>query len=133
VRLRSNPSTFLDASGAARNFFLVQLGDAELEVETLFVAHIDKMCRLLHLSHHSGTATAVDVPLRPIIRDAIEHDSFAIILAHNHPSGDARPSRSDLLVTQRLAMAAAALDFSVVDHLVFGGRDCTSLRAEGYL
>ncbi|HET7281679.1 MAG TPA: JAB domain-containing protein [Sphingomicrobium sp.] len=55
------------------------------------------------------------------------------MLAHNHPSGDPRPSDSDLHATRRLATAAAALDCAVVDHLVFGRNECTSLRQLGYL
>jgi DNA repair protein RadC len=75
----------------------------------------------------------VDFPLRNIILDAARHGSAAILLAHNHPSGDPRPSDSDLGATRRLATAAEALDCTVVDHLVFGGTECTSLRRLGYL
>jgi len=56
-----------------------------------------------------------------------------IVLAHNHPSGDAQPSDSDRIATRRLAAAAEALDCTVLDHLVFAGSDCTSLRRLGYL
>jgi DNA repair protein RadC len=54
-------------------------------------------------------------------------------LAHNHPSGDARPSESDCRVTRRLAAAAEILDCTILDHLVFAGSDCTSLRRMGLL
>jgi DNA repair protein RadC len=57
----------------------------------------------------------------------------AILLAHNHPSGDPRPSDSDLRATRRLAVAAEALDCRLLDHLVFAGAECTSLRRLGYL
>jgi DNA repair protein RadC len=55
------------------------------------------------------------------------------VLAHNHPSGDPRPSQSDLRSTRRLATAAEALDCTILDHLVFAGAECTSLRRLGYL
>jgi DNA repair protein RadC len=71
--------------------------------------------------------------LRQIIIDASHHGSAGIVLAHNHPSGDARPSDSDCRATRRLASAAEALDCTVLDHLVFAGKDCTSLRQLGYL
>jgi DNA repair protein RadC len=73
------------------------------------------------------------LPIREIIVDAARHGSAGILLAHNHPSGDARPSTSDCLATRRLATAAQALDCAVVDHLIFGGAECTSLRRLGYL
>ena len=72
-------------------------------------------------------------PLRDIIADAATHGSAGIVLAHNHPSGDARPSESDRRATRRLASAAEALDCAVLDHLVFGGDDCTSFRRIGLL
>ena len=59
--------------------------------------------------------------------------SAGIVLAHNHPSGDARPSDSDCRATRRLATAAEALDCTLVDHLIFAGDDCTSLRRMGLL
>ncbi len=85
--------------------------------------------RCLHLSRHEGDESGADFPMRTIIADAREHGSAGIVLAHNHPSGDARPSDSDCRATRRLATAAEALDCTVLDHLVFGGEECTSLRA----
>lgn len=75
----------------------------------------------------------MDFPLRDIIVDAAVHGSTAILLAHNHPSGDASPSDSDLRATRRLASLAEALDCKLLDHLVFAGDKCTSLRRLGYL
>jgi DNA repair protein RadC len=75
----------------------------------------------------------VDFPLREIIKDAALHGSAGIVLAHNHPSGDARPSDRDCRATRRLAAAAEALDCTILDHLIFGGADCSSLRQLGYL
>jgi DNA repair protein RadC len=72
-------------------------------------------------------------PLKTIITDAAQHHSAGIILAHNHPSGDPRPSDSDFRATRRLASAAEAIDCTVLDHLVFAGAECTSLRRLGYL
>jgi len=59
--------------------------------------------------------------------------SAAIVLAHNHPSGDPRPSESDMRATRKLAAAAEALDCAVLDHLVFGEREVSSLRQMGHL
>ncbi len=55
------------------------------------------------------------------------------MLAHNHPSGDPTPSSGDKRATGQLAAAAEALDCTVLDHLVFGGDECTSFRQMGLL
>jgi len=71
--------------------------------------------------------------MKTIIADAVAHGSAGIVLAHNHPSGDARPSDSDCRATRRLAVAAEALDCTVLDHLIFAGSEFTSFRKIGLL
>jgi len=123
----------LDGLASAKSFFAGCLEGSNLSLESLWVAHVDDEARCLHISRHQGDESGADFPLRTIIADAAEHGSAAIILAHNHPSGDPRPSRSDCISTRRLAAAAEALDCTILDHLVFGGRDCSSMRQMGYL
>lgn len=123
----------LDGLAAARAFFVSCLAESDSARETLWVAHVDDEARCLHLSRHDGDETGAEFPLRQIIADAAEHGSAGILLAHNHPSGDARPSDADCRSTRRLASAAEALDCAVLDHLVFAGDDCTSFRRIGLL
>jgi len=56
-----------------------------------------------------------------------------VIIAHNHPSGDARPSDADYRATRKLARAGEAIDLAVLDHLIFGASDCSSMRRMGLL
>ena len=130
---RAEIPTKLDQPATARQFFSSCFSEQDPSNESLWVAHLDGESRCLHVSRHDGDACGVDFPLRRIILDAARHGSAAILLAHNHPSGDPRPSESDFRVTRRLATAAEALDCRVVDHLVFAGAECTSLRGLGYL
>ena len=123
----------LDGLAAARQFFAGCLADTDPTRETLWVAHVDEQARCVHLSWHTGDEAGANFPLREIISDAAAHGTAGIVLAHNHPSGDARPSDSDCRSTRRLANAAEALDCAVLDHLVFAGRECTSFRKLGYL
>lgn len=123
----------LDGVAAARDFFAGCMADADPSRENLWVAHVDEEARCLHVSRHQGDDTGAHFPLRQIIADAAVHRSSGIVLAHNHPSGDPRPSDSDCRATRRLATAAEALDCTVLDHLVFAGTECTSLRTLGYL
>ncbi|MFL6758907.1 JAB domain-containing protein [Sphingomonas sp.] len=123
----------LDGLAAARAFFAGCIADSDPSRESLWVAHVDDEARCLHVSRHDGDETGTDFPIRQIIADAAVHGSTGMVLAHNHPSGDPRPSESDCRATRRLATAAEALDCTVLDHLVFGGAECTSLRRLGYL
>lgn len=123
----------IDGLAAARTFFTDCFAESDPTLERLWVAHLDKQLTCLHLSHHEGDEAGTDFPLRSIICDAAAHNSAAILLAHNHPSGDATPSDGDKRATARLACAAEALDCTIVDHLVFAGSDCTSFRRLGLL
>jgi DNA repair protein RadC len=118
---------------AARQFFSGCFAEFDVARESLWVAHVDDRARCLHVSCHEGDAMGMHFPLKTIICDAAQHHSAGIILAHNHPSGDPRPSDSDFRATRRLASAAEAIDCTLLDHLVFAGAECTSLRRLGYL
>ena len=123
----------LDGVTAATTFFADCFNSSDPRLERLWVAHVDEQSRCLHLSHHEGNVETTDFPLKTIIADAVRHASTGIILAHNHPSGDARPSEADCRATRRLASAAEALDCTILDHLIFAGGNCASLRQLGYL
>jgi DNA repair protein RadC len=123
----------LDGLAAAREFFAGCIADSDPTRESLWVAHVDEGSRCVHVSRHAGDETGARFPLRDIIADAAEHGSVGIVLAHNHPSGDPRPSDSDFRCTRRLATAAEALDCTVLDHLVFAGAECASFRKLGLL
>jgi DNA repair protein RadC len=116
---------------ASRSFFAPCFASATHE--RLWVAHVDEEALCIHLTSYEGGIDAVDIPVRSIIGDAIRLDSAGIILAHNHPSGQCTPSRSDKVATRALALAAEAIDLTLLDHLVFAGRDCASFRRLGLL
>ncbi len=87
--------------------------------ETLRVLFLDARHRLIADEQmQRGTIDQVVLYPRIILRRAIELDAEAVILVHNHPSGDPTPSSADLRVTERLAAMAQSLDIAVVDHIV---------------
>ena len=130
---RAEPPLKLDGLASARSFFAGCMADSDPSREGLWVAHVDGQANCLHLSRHDGDETGAGFPLRDIIADAAAHSSAAILLAHNHPSGDPTPSHADCRVTRRLATAAEAIDCTILDHLVFGGDECASFRQMGLL
>src|SRR2546430_16733610 len=91
----------LDGLAAAREFFAGCLGEEDPHRESLWVAHLDDEAYCVHVSCHEGDETGTHFPLREIIADAASHRSAGIVLAHNHPSGDAHPSDSDCRATRR--------------------------------
>jgi DNA repair protein RadC len=80
-----------------------------------------------------GTVDHTPVYPREIIKRALEHGACAIILVHNHPSGDPTPSRADVEMTREIAAAAKALKIAIHDHLVIGRGGHASFKALGLL
>jgi DNA repair protein RadC len=80
-----------------------------------------------------GTVDHAPVYPREIIKRALEHGASALILAHNHPSGDPTPSKADIAMTQEIAQAAKALKITIHDHLVIGRGGHASFKSLGLL
>ena len=122
----------LETPQATRAFLLAQLRDRPYEVFCLL--HLDNRHRLIAFEElFRGTIDGASVHPREVVRQALAHNSAAVILAHNHPSGVAEPSQADELITQRLRDALGLVDIRVLDHLVIGGSRCTSFAERGLL
>ncbi|WP_379922504.1 JAB domain-containing protein [Erythrobacter sp. R86502] len=80
-----------------------------------------------------GTINTLTLRMRTLLAEALRRDAAGIILAHSHPSGHCRPSRSDIAATRRLAEVARALDIALIDHLIFTHEAVYSMRAGGFL
>lgn len=117
----------------ARQFFEHCFAATDPAIETLFVAYLDRMACCIRLSRHDGDAHGVEWPLRTILVEAAHCNCVGLMVAHNHPSGDATPSASDRDMTRRLATATEAIDIVLLDHLVVGGDHVSSFRRMGLL
>lgn len=103
-------------------------------VEVAAFAYCDDAGRMLGLRHARGAATdAVDLPVRRVAIDALSLDAAVVVMAHNHPLGEAWPSRADRDATRRLADALRALGVRLHEHLVVGSEGAWSFRAAGLL
>ena len=80
-----------------------------------------------------GTVDHVPVYPREVVKRALELDASALILVHNHPSGDPTPSEADIAMTLKVQDACAALGLTLHDHIIVGRSRETSFRAQGYL
>jgi DNA repair protein RadC len=109
-------------------------------VEVLQLVLVNTRRRLLAVQNIShGTLDTILVHAREVFAAAIAHRASAIILAHNHPSGDPTPSEADIKVTRDLVRAGQLLNINVLDHIILGQatterpKDFLSLRELGYL
>ena len=106
----------------------------EADVESLIVLLLDARMRLLRVSVVAKGALAhIAVTAREVFRHPLEHNAAAIVLCHNHPSGDVEPSRQDLQFTHRMTIAAHTLQIDLLDHLIVAKRAYFSFRTAGLL
>lgn len=104
------------------------------EVEQFRCLYLDRK-NVLIADEALGRGTVDHVPVYPreIMRRAIEHSASALILVHNHPSGDPTPSEADITMTARIAAAAEVMGITIHDHLVIGKGSEVSFRSSGLL
>ena len=103
-------------------------------VERVRVLHLNTRNMLIRDELLSeGTIDEAPVYVREVIRRALDLGSAAIILVHNHPSGDPAPSRADIDLTKAIALAGKPLGIGVHDHLIIGRQGHVSLRAQGLI
>ena len=107
---------------------------AHRETEQFRVLFLDrKNCLIADEEQAKGTVDHVPVYPREIAKRALELNASALILVHNHPSGDPSPSASDIAMTDRILQALDALGITLHDHLIIGKSSELSFRSSGYL
>jgi DNA repair protein RadC len=106
---------------------------AEAAGEKLAVLHLDGERRPIATEELDLEQAGGLLPIRAIVAAALERGTKGLVIAHNHPSGDPRPSRADVDATRRLADTAANLGMRLYDHLIFAGGERLSFRELGLL
>jgi DNA repair protein RadC len=110
-------------------YLRARCGHARLE--ELRVLHLDTKNQLIHEQLFPGSVDEAPFQIREILRRALEVGAASIILAHNHPSGDPKPSASDREITQRLSRAANDIGVMMLDHIIVTRTKSFSFRLEG--
>jgi len=122
------PSINSPADGAA----LLQYEMSALEQEHLRVILLDRRNRVLEtVEVYKGSVNSSQVRVGELFKDAIRVNASAVIVVHNHPSGDPTPSPDDVAVTRAIVQAGKLLDIDVLDHLVIGQGKWVSLKERG--
>jgi DNA repair protein RadC len=117
---------------AVKQYLQLQLGRRTHEV--FAVMFLDSQNRLLAMEElFRGTLTQTSVYPREVVLHALKHQSAAVVLAHNHPSGTVQPSRADEALTQTLKAALALVDVRVLDHVIVGPGQALSMAEQGQI
>lgn len=107
---------------------------AEQKTEQFRLLFLDnKNALIADEEQQRGTVNHTPVYPREVVKRALELGASALILVHNHPSGDPTPSQDDIAMTKEVAAAADKLGISVHDHIIIGRKGHASLRSLGYL
>jgi len=114
----------------AANLVLLEMG--VLEKEEVRVVILDTRNRVLSIpTIYVGSLNTNVVRMAELFRDAIKQNAAAIIVVHNHPSGDPTPSPEDVRLTEMLVQAGKLMDIEVLDHLIIGQGRFISLKERG--
>lgn len=122
----------LENPQTTREFVRMRLRD--LPHEVFCCLYLDNRCRVIGFEElFRGTIDGASVHPREVVKHALARNAASVILAHNHPSGQAQPSRADELITRRLKESLALVDIKVLDHLVVGDGVCESFAERGLI
>lgn len=131
-RQQPNDRALIDSPEAAAHVLLPQFANADRE--RCVAGYVDTKHRLLSVVTVSiGSIDHTFMAPREVFRDALLENAAAVVLAHNHPSGDPEPSADDVAVSQRLVRAGSLIGVEVLDHLVIGADQWVSLARRGVL
>ena len=126
------PGAVFTTSSSVRDWLRLQL--TQEQREEFSVLWLDNQHRLIaYDTLFLGTINTITVHPREIVKAGLKHNAAAAVLAHNHPSGLAEPSKADRQITTRIQQALELVDIRLLDHLVVGGMDVISFAERGWL
>jgi len=132
ISRRFTATNVLNSTALSKQFFITRL--SELECEVFCVTFLNNQCQLLACEQmFRGSIRSAAVYPREIVKRALVLNAGQVILAHNHPSGQVKPSGDDLKITEEIQVALALIDVKVVDHIIVGGTQAMSFSEKGLL
>jgi len=106
-----------NTSLALKKYLQIRLKHKQREIFVCLL--LNPQLRVIHYEElFHGTLTQVPVYPREIVKLALKHNAHAVVLGHNHPSGEARPSAADLAITRQVKQALDTMDISLIDHII---------------
>jgi len=128
---RASLSDILDSSEKAGRYLLPRFfGERD---EVVYLVCLDAKCKVLNCRlMFRGSVNSASVSIRKIVETALSFNATSVILAHNHTSGIALPSREDQITTRRIEEALRAVDITLADHIIVADDDFVSLADSGF-
>jgi DNA repair protein RadC len=127
-------ATVLDSPDSLKSFWRSRLGG--LRIEVFEVAYLDSACKLMRdgvETLEEGTVDRAVVYPRRVVEAALRRGAAALVVAHNHPNGDVRPSEQDKVLTRALVLATNTVQMKLLDHFIVSPDTVFSFRGEGLL
>lgn len=116
----------------ARDYFCHRIGSSDREVFS--VLFLDTKHRMIACEDlFFGTIDGAEVHPREVVKRALNHNAAAVIVSHNHPSGNLDPSPADITVTRRLREALSLVNVRLLDHIIVGGGRSNALSSTGHV
>ena len=124
--------TLFDSPATVKTYLRTKL--AGFEHEVFAVLFLDARHRLIdYMELFRGTIDSAQVHPREVVKEALRRNAAAVILSHNHPSGDPTPSAADRALTARLKQALDLVDVRLLDHVVVASDGTASLAERGWI
>ncbi len=128
---KSRQDTILDSTDKYGHYLLQRFYGRRME--TVYLLCLDAKCKVLGCQLvGEGDVNSANIPMRRMVEIALATNATTVVLAHNHPSGLAIPSREDVMTTRQLASALGAIDIVLADHVVVADGDFVSMVQSGY-
>lgn len=132
LRAEASAGPVIQSWSALLDYCRMSMGQKKSEeFRVLFLNH--KHALLADEAQQQGTVNHAPVYPREVVKRALELGASAVILVHNHPSGDPTPSKDDVQITKQVVAAAAALNIQVHDHLIIAGKAHYSFKSHGLI
>jgi DNA repair protein RadC len=126
------PSHYFEEPQAVKNY--LKLHCAEQEHESFFLMLLNNKHGLITLTElFRGTIDAATIYPREVVKTTLQFNAAAVVLAHNHPSGDCTASFADQCITQKLVKALKLIDVPVLDHIIVGHGESYSFAEHGLI
>ncbi|EPM4772791.1 RadC family protein [Pseudomonas aeruginosa] len=132
IECKMQRGTSFTSPAAVKEYLRAKLAGFEHEVfAALFMDTQHRLIEYAEMFH--GTIDGASVYPRELVKEALRLNAVAVIVSHNHPSGNPEPSGADRTLTQRLKEALGLVDVRVLDHIIVAGTDTTSFAERGLI
>ena len=132
IERKMQRGTSFTSPAAVKEYLCAKL--AGFEHEVFAVLFMDTQHRLIEYREmFHGTIDSAEVHPREVVKEALRLNAAALVISHNHPSGNPEPSAADRVLTKRLREALSMVDVRVLDHIIVGGTKTTSFAERGLI